>query len=337
MVKLHTLIMSYLSQNHRIAESTKETAERAFSYLVMAVGDIEIDKFEYEHAERFQNWIVESGRNKVTANIYVKMVSPVFSWAVRKKLIPQNAFNGLKLFKLAKRRIRIYEPAEFEAMLSSCPNRLWQARLLLAKTAGLRRGEVLNLTLDDIDFNRNIIYIQTKRETRHTWHWEPKDRDLRELPLVPEVGKLLIDISLDLSEGQPYLMFTSERYSGIVKLKEQGLLSNRVRRCPDENFARPMRQILRRAGVKRGTFHDLRRTCITEWLESGLQPHEVRVLAGHSDLETTMTYYSTTRRSLLSKARKASSGAINWGYRPQSATPSSYIQIGATGLEPATS
>ncbi|MBW8015076.1 MAG: tyrosine-type recombinase/integrase [Planctomycetes bacterium] len=64
------------------------------------------------------------------------------------------------------------------------------------------------------------------------------------------------------------------------------------------------------AKVEHGTFHDLRRTCITEWLENGLQPHEVKELAGHSDIQTTMNYYTATRKNLLDKARRASSNAL---------------------------
>ena len=186
--------------------------------------------------------------------------------------------------------------------------------------AALRRGEVLNLTVDDIDFAREILYVQAKKETQHTWRWQPKDKDLRALPLVPELSKVLTAILECLPEGQPYLMITPKRYQQIQQLRRMGQLPHRIRKCPDENWSKHFQRILRRSQIKNATFHDLRRTCITEWLENGLQPHEVMQLAGHSSVETTMRYYTATRQTLLAKARLASQKVF-----------------GATGLEPATS
>jgi len=192
-------------------------------------------------------------------------------------------------------------------------DRLWQARLLLAKTAGLRRGEMLNLTIDDCDFGRGIINIQPKRETAYTWRWVPKGKARRQLPMTKDVSARLIELARELAADQPYLLITADRYRRVMELKARGRLADRIRRCPDENFAKPFERIRHRAGVSAGTYHDLRRTCITEWLECGLQPHEVRQLAGHVDIDTTMRYYVTTRESLLDRAREASTGVFDTG------------------------
>jgi len=338
---LSTVVMSYLAVNHRIEPATAELTKRVFSYARNVFGDMRITDFGHAQAEQFQSWAIESGRNPVSANIYIKTIRPIFRWAMRRDLIAKDPFGQLRLFRIPKKMIRIYEPFEFQAMLSSCPNKLWQARLLLAKTAGLRRSEVLNLTVNDVDFGRGILYVQTKKETHHTWRWMPKDKDLRELPLVEHLNNLLIKLQNELPEGQPYLMMTRNRYKRIMQLKARDRLSWRIRVCPDENWSKPFERILKRAEIT-GTFHDLRRTCITEWLENGLQPHEVMRLAGHSSIDTTMRYYVTTRRSLIDKARLASSeclGKNNQGHRPliQKPMAPNNINVGATGLEPATS
>ena len=87
---------------------------------------------------------------------------------------------------------------------------------------------------------------------------------------------------------------------------------------PDENFGRPFQKILRTAKISDGTYRDLRSTAITRWLLAGLAPQEAQRLAGHSDIETTMTFYAACRADIIDRARQA------WS-------------IGATGLEPATS
>lgn len=308
-VTIWNLCFAYLAAESTIESSTAELTERAVRYMVEALGDIRVVDFDYRQAQRFQSWLISTGRNEVSANIYIKTVRPVFRWAVRQHLIAADPFAELNMFRISRKQIRIYTQREFQELFRSCPSGMWQARVLLAKTAGLRRGEIMNLTLDDIDFDHGLIFVQPKREGRSTWRWVVKDKDRRELPLVPELSRVLVDLVNDLPEGQPYPLISVDRYEQVMRLKARSVLPDRVRRCPDENF-KPWRRIRKLAGIKHGTFHDLRRTCITEWLENGLEPHEAMRLAGHSDVETTMNYYVTTRRSLIDKARLASSRSL---------------------------
>ena len=306
------LKMAYLAANARIESSTADICERAFEHLRKAVGDCMLAEFDYGYAERFQTAMIAAGLSDVSANIYVKAVRPVFRWSIDRKLILEDPFAKLQLFRVTAGEIRIYETAEFELMLA-VSDRLWQARLLLAKTAGLRRGEMLNLTIDDCDFGRGIIKVQPKRESAYTWRWVPKGKARRQLPMTKDVSARLIELAKGLAADQPYLLITADRYRRIMELKNGGRLKDRIRRCPDENFSKPFERIKRLAGVSAGTYHDMRRTCITEWLERGLQPHEVKQLAGHVDIDTTMRYYVTTRESLLDRARLASASVFDTG------------------------
>ncbi len=58
------------------------------------------------------------------------------------------------------------------------------------------------------------------------------------------------------------------------------------------------------AGVKRRTFHDIRRTAITNWFYQGLSIYDVMKLAGHSKFETTYKFYLQVKDGLLDRARK---------------------------------
>ena len=336
---ISTLVMSYLAVHKAIESSTADLTKRSFKHLEGAMGDIAVEKFLFEHAERFQAWVIDSGRNKVTANIYIKTIRPVFSWAKQHHWIESNPFDGLKLFKPAKKRIRIFEPCEVQAILESCPDELWQAKVLLGKMS-LRRGEVLNLTIDDIDFSREIIYISAKDDTKYTWSWQPKDKKIGQLPLPPQLNRILIKLLTELPDGQPYLLLKSQRYWRLMEMKRRGRLLDRVRKCPDNNFNREFQRILKRAGIKNGTFHDLRKTAITEWAQS-LQPQELQQLARHSDLKTTLAYYVALQEQVaIHKAHQVSVNCLGGDGGPgQNRNPRTYetFSLGATGLEPATS
>lgn len=166
------------------------------------------------------------------------------------------------------------------------------------------------MTLNDVDFAKGKVIVQPKEDTKFTWRWVVKDKDIRELPLVDKAAQLLIDIQTELPECQPYLLLPPRHYQYLMSLKARGELKYEVCKCPDGNFGRSWQTIFRKAGIEDGAFHDLRSTCITEWLEKGLMPHEVKELTGHADINTTMNYYVGIRESLFERARGASSAAL---------------------------
>lgn len=53
------------------------------------------------------------------------------------------------------------------------------------------------------------------------------------------------------------------------------------------------------------SIHTLRKCCITNWANEINNPEVVRELAGHSDIKTTMQYYSKVTKEQQQKAAKA--------------------------------
>ncbi|MFH1613644.1 MAG: tyrosine-type recombinase/integrase [Planctomycetota bacterium] len=310
-MKLTELLEDYLERTRtQIEPSTAKSAKYSMNDFITAIGDIYSDRVTYRHCERFHQYCFDKGLRPSSVNSHIKLVKRIFSLAVKRGQLEQNPFDGLPLLKVPKKPVRIFSKDEFERILAVARSQIWKARILLAKTAGLRRSEILNLTLNDIDFAKGKIVVQPKEDTKYTWRWSVKDKDVRELPLVDKTAQLLIDIQAELPEGQPYLVLPARRYQYLMGLKAKGKLKYELRKCPDDNYSRSWQTIFKRAGIENGTFHDLRSTCITEWLEKGLMPHEVKELAGHTDINTTMNYYVGIRESLIDRARGASSAAL---------------------------
>jgi integrase len=302
-----------------LTESTREQKERIFREIGAVFPTI--DSFD---ADKYRLYLLKSGRKKVSVNSYVKMARPIFKWAIRQGWIADDPFDGVRNFRLPQERINVYKPCQIDAMLDSA-NTIWRARIMAAVTAGLRRSEVLNLTLDDIDFENAEIHVQPKHDNIDTWQWYPKNKRCRTVPLSTELHNLLVSMVIpSLPVGQQYLMLSHTRYWDLQRARP---LPYRLRLCPDENFTKPYKRIIEQANwnldvfdkIKNRTFHDLRRTCITAWTQNrDLSPQEVQQLAGHASITTTMEYYAAVRTDVC---RRASRKTI----------------IGATGLEPATS
>ena len=310
-MRLSELLEDYMTRTQKqIEPSTAITMTYRMSDFIEAVGDIKAEAVTFQHCEGFQAYCFDKGLGASSVNSHLKAVSRIFSLAVKRGQLAENPFKGYSLLKVPQRIVRVLSEDEVQRLLRAAETPLWKARILLAKTAGLRRGEVLNLTWNDIDFAQGKVIVQPKADTTHTWRWVVKDKERRELPLVDEVADLLTELQVALPDGQPYLLLPPDRYRHLMELKAQGKLIDRVAKCPDGNPRRNWLVICSRAGVEGATFQDLRATCITEWFEQGLMPHEVQKLAGHSSIETTMKYYVGYRQGLIDRARDASQAAL---------------------------
>jgi len=129
---------------------------------------------------------------------------------------------------------------------------------------------------------------------------------------------MLVDHQARRLEGYPYVFVPPARYDYIqnllrpkTKLRPEGrwtLSDSRLKVV--NNFKRSFDKILRRAGIKTGTFHDVRRTAISSWFVNGMSEHDVMVLAGHSNFATTHEFYLAVADDLVDRARQASKEAM---------------------------
>ncbi|MHC4212835.1 MAG: tyrosine-type recombinase/integrase [Planctomycetota bacterium] len=154
---------------------------------------------------------------------------------------------------------------------------------------------------------------RTQLNSQCLFHQLIKDTDQRTLPLAEDVLTLLIALQDRRPSGYPYVLVPPKRYDRI-QLIRQGKPKGRkkiwtyedARNSVINNFTDMFGEIRDRAGIKQHkTFHDLRRTAITNWFYEGLKITEVMRLAGHSKYDTTLKYYLAVKDDLVDKARKA--------------------------------
>jgi integrase len=128
----------------------------------------------------------------------------------------------------------------------------------MAITTGARKGELLNLTFQDIDFNRNTAYVKI------TKNGEP-----RVLPLTDDVI-----IELDKFKHQnPRLIFNSE-----------------IKPIVYYDFYKLWKKVLDQANIDNFRFHDLRHTCASYLAQSGASLLEIADVLGHKEIQMTKRY-----------------------------------------------
>jgi site-specific recombinase XerD len=142
---------------------------------------------------------------------------------------------------------------------------------------GLRAGEVANLTLDDLNWRRSILYIR-----------RDKSRTCRELPLLTGCGNALANY---LKRGRPSCTSRKVFVRHTVPIGSD---------MTAENVRGAMRRAYERAGFPRqwtGT-HILRHTAATHMLNKGATLKEVADVLGHKSIDTTVIYTKVNSKGL---------------------------------------
>jgi len=192
-----------------------------------------------------------------TVNRELACLKTLFNKAIEWGKLEFNPMKRVKLLKENNQRIRYLEEDEIKRLIENCSDHL-RPIVLLALNTGMRRGEILNLKWDDIDFRQKIIYIRNS-----------KSGEKREIPMNDIVITTLQQMK-KISCG-PYVFTNKEGR-------------------PFQKVYKGFKAALRRAGINNFTFHDLRHTFASHLVMNGADLKTVQELLGHKTFNMTLRY-----------------------------------------------
>ena len=300
--------------NRQKAERERAQLER---HLYMALSDAAPMTLK-----QFVEVSLDRGNSRATVAKKLRHLKCIFAAGVKRRLLDENPFQFISMPRYSKNDIRTYGDRECEQLLKAAQDFVakfkgrapvrWDLLVVVALSTGMRRGELLNCTWNDIDFEQQTIRVAPKHETTETWEWLVKDTDRRALPLTDEMTQLLADHQSQQPVVYPYVFVPPARYDYIQnKLRATGRWTYSDSRLKViNNFTRDFSTILQRANIEDGEFHDLRRTAICNWLKEGMGEFDVMKLAGHADFRTTHRFYLRVRDDLVHRARRTTSRGL---------------------------
>lgn len=305
----------------QIRPSTKTEYTQAVNHLIEIIGDIDFQTVHFKHGEQFRQACLDKGNKPNTVSKKIRELHAVFQLAVDRKQLDENPFDNLSKPKSNNNTtIMTYTDDECDRLVRTASQLKqsdyleWDMVIITALTTGLRKSEILNLVWSDIDFDEMTMTIVEKHNTDVTWEWRIKDTDHRTVPLTEELAELLINLQSRSAVGYPYVFVPVVRYNEIQQIRK-GVKSKRGKRSWTYEDARIsiiyrfndlFQEIRQKARIQpHKTFHDIRRTAITNWFYEKLEINEVMRLAGHSKYDTTVKYYLSVKDDLMNKARKA--------------------------------
>ncbi|MBU0497851.1 MAG: tyrosine-type recombinase/integrase [Candidatus Thermoplasmatota archaeon] len=189
----------------------------------------------------------------------------------------------LKIPKSRSKNKDILTHEEIEKILriAQKESKIVQAVIQTLYHCALRRSELCNLNLEDINFDTMEISI----------------RDAK-------TGDRIVSMTTKVvSALQEYIMY--ERRP--KQTDEKALFVNKFGKRIGEHFIRNhLKDCASEAQISRNVYpHILRASCITHLLNKGINPLTVQNHAGHRDFRTTMMYNRPTQQQMKSQIEKA--------------------------------
>lgn len=260
------------------------------NHIIPAIGDIKLAKLTGIDIQNMYNKQRTGGRVQRYENMKDKGLSvrtirgihmllhEALQQAVKEMIIPRNPCDTCTIPKLEKKEMNIIPTEKIGCYLQAARNAGVEPMFYLELSSGLRRGELLALTWDDVDVERCIINVdkQVGRINGEIVVSQPKTPSSIRKVMVPRKA---IDLLLEEREKHPDCpyVFMSNRTGGMVDPNSVGRIHKRL---------------LKDAGIDgRIRFHDLRHTFTTICLENGADVKTVSAMLGHTSSSFTLDQY----------------------------------------------
>lgn len=279
------------------------------NHLIPHIGKIKLAELSKSNIEKMYSDLLESGNTNKKGGLNIKTVRNValclhkaLQTAVECEYISKNVADIAKIpnEKISKSKKKEVTPLSIDEqikLMNYCDNSTYCTIIITALHTGLRLGELLGLTWDDVDFNKNTIAVtkQVNRLHDYSENATSKTRLGIQYDTKTYSSERIVSMSRELSgllrkhriRQKEHMLKWGSAYNnlGMVFAREDGYYID-----PDtfrENYYR----ILDNAGIEKHTFHALRHTFATRALEAGVPIKVVSNILGHATVQITMDTY----------------------------------------------
>lgn len=264
-------------------------------YISPQIGHYKIEKLNTIIVQKFINNISEKSLNTKNglSQSSIKKVFVTLSQACKQAvnigILYKNPCDGVQLPKKQARQSIAFGVDEQRRFLEQCKNgTTFDSLFIFAFNTGMRLGEILALTWDDVDIEKKIINVNknllvvndydtnTEKKNKIIIDTTKTDSGKREIPLTVAALKCVTIQKENNFKKSPFVF-----YSGT------GNVLNK------RNIYRAFNERMEKADItSHVTIHSMRHSFATRLLEKGADFKTVSELLGHKSIQITLDIYS---------------------------------------------
>ena len=255
--------------------------------------NLTLRELEARHLQMFYSEMLRKVKPNTVIH-YHAIIHSALKYAVKTDMLVQNVAD-----KVDRPKKNSFQPVFLSAegmqkMFEALRGTKLELPVLVAAFYGFRRGEVLGLKWDAIDFERGTIsVIRTVttitvdgKQTEIEQQSAKTKSSLRTLPLIGSFREYFLQVkeAQELNKqicGNCY----NHEYDGFVFVDELG------ERMRANYLTSAFQKFLESHGLRRMRFHDLRHSCASLLLANGVPLKHIQEWLGHSDFTTTANIY----------------------------------------------
>lgn len=283
-------------------------------HIVPSIGKVQLQKLAPQQLKKLYADKLKEGLSAVTVSAIHNLLHRALDDAVKWDVLSRNVCDRVSPPRKVRQEIKPLTLEQTHLLLEAVHDHPHEALFVLALTTGMRRGELLGLKWQDINFQEGVLQVR---------------RILNRVPtkMVKEVGQNYIEAEPKTERSRRSIILTA---MALDVLREHHIRQREDRKKAgadwqehDYVFCTPLgkhldpgndalvglKKILVKAGLPDIRFHDLRHSAATLLLSMGIHPKVVQELLGHSLISMTMDTYShvlpTMQKDAMEKLNQA--------------------------------
>jgi len=279
----------------RVKPLTYSAYERAIkNHIKPAVGAIKLQALRGIHIQKLYNDMISSGKSPKTVKNISAIMHKAFSVAQKQGMIVGNPCDAAELPKVHHKEIKPLTDSEIPLFLKAIDGHPLRNAYALCLFAGLREGECLGLSWDNLDFHNNRITIcqqlQEQKQKGAQYYVADSTKGGKSRTIEPP------EIAFQYLKAERARQAENQLAAGSLWNNPHNLVfTNELgRHLTFDVFYRHFKKIAASIGRPDARPHDLRHTAATVAIASGADIKSVQDLMGHATAAFTLNVYAHT-------------------------------------------
>ena len=309
-----------------VKPSTKERYEGIYRNYIKnsEISNIRLKDLNSKHIQDYYNHLIKKGKSvNCVANLN-KIIAPCIRYAYNNNKIIKDFSKSVVLPKETEDKklskvdeVQPFTLEEQKKFIGVIEGHDLEVLFITALNTGMRQGELLAVTWDDINFDDNTIRVNKtiKYTSDVSKEGRGKAHIIVQTPKSEASNRTLSIPDLLSKRLKKYQLQQKELKLKMCNLYEDNNLvfCNMYGRYLDSsNVRKRFKKVLSNNKIIERKFHYLRHTYATRLFELGEEPKTVQELLGHSNISITLDTYTHVLESLKKKAASKLNDLYNY-------------------------